>query len=45
MEDLIAAEEVVVTMSHTGYIKYQPIADYRAEARRTRQAGHGDEGR
>ena len=33
MEDLIAAEEVVVTMSHTGYIKYQPIADYRAQKR------------
>ena len=33
MEDLIAAEEVVVTMSHTGYIKYQPIGDYRAQKR------------
>ncbi len=33
MEDLIAAEEVVVTMSHTGYIKYQPVADYRAQKR------------
>ena len=33
MEDLIAAEEVIVTMSHTGYIKYQPIADYRAQKR------------
>ena len=33
MEDLIASEEVVVTMSHTGYIKYQPIADYRAQKR------------
>ncbi len=33
MEDLIAAEEVIVTMSHTGYIKYQPIVDYRAQKR------------
>ncbi len=33
IEDLIAAEEVVVTMSHAGYIKYQPIADYRAQKR------------
>ncbi len=33
MEDLIASEEVIVTMSHTGYIKYQPIADYRAQKR------------
>jgi DNA gyrase subunit A len=33
MEDLIAKEEVVVTMSHTGYIKYQPVADYRAQKR------------
>jgi DNA gyrase subunit A len=33
IEDLIAAEEVVVTMSHTGYIKYQPIGDYRAQKR------------
>ena len=33
IEDLIANEEVVVTMSHTGYIKYQPVADYRAQKR------------
>lgn len=33
MEDLIAKEEVVVTMSHSGYIKYQPVADYRAQKR------------
>jgi DNA gyrase subunit A len=33
IEDLIAKEEVVVTMSHAGYIKYQPIADYRAQKR------------
>lgn len=33
IEDLIANEEVVVTMSHSGYIKYQPVADYRAQKR------------
>jgi DNA gyrase subunit A len=33
MEDLIAKEEVIVTMSHTGYIKYQPVDDYRAQKR------------
>jgi len=33
IEDLIANEEVVVTMSHAGYIKYQLVADYRAQKR------------
>ena len=33
MEDLIAAEEVVVTISHGGYMKSQPVADYRAQKR------------
>jgi DNA gyrase subunit A len=33
MEDLIAKEDVVVTMSHAGYIKYQPTDDYRAQKR------------
>ena len=33
IEDLIVNEEVVVTMSHAGYIKYQPVADYRAQKR------------
>jgi DNA gyrase subunit A len=33
IEDLIANEDVVVTMSHTGYVKYQPVADYRAQKR------------
>ncbi|HYA46001.1 MAG TPA: DNA gyrase subunit A [Burkholderiales bacterium] len=33
MEDLIAAEDVVVTFSHSGYIKAQPLADYRAQRR------------
>ena len=40
MADLIAPEDVVVTFSHTGYIKAQPLADYRAQRRggRGRQA-------
>ncbi|HZX69248.1 MAG TPA: DNA gyrase subunit A [Rhodanobacter sp.] len=31
--DLIAPEEVVVTLSHTGYIKRQPASTYRAQKR------------
>jgi DNA gyrase subunit A len=40
MEDLIASEDVVVTLSHGGYMKSQPVADYRAQRRggRGRQA-------
>ena len=39
-EDLIAPEDVVVTLSHGGYMKSQPVADYRAQKRggRGRQA-------
>jgi DNA gyrase subunit A len=33
MEDLIADEDVVVTLSHAGYIKSQPLAAYRAQRR------------
>jgi DNA gyrase subunit A len=33
MEDLIAAQDMVVTLSHTGYIKTQPLTDYRAQKR------------
>jgi len=33
MEDLIASEEVVVTLSHGGYMKSQPVADYTAQKR------------
>src|SRR5208282_2067834 len=33
MEDLIVAEDVVVTLSHGGYMKCQPVADYRAQRR------------
>jgi len=39
-EDLITPQDMVVTLSHTGYIKSQPLADYRAQKRggRGRQA-------
>jgi DNA gyrase subunit A len=33
MEDLIADEDVVVTLSHAGYIKAQPLTSYRAQRR------------
>ena len=33
MEDLIASEDVVVTMSHGGYMKSQPVTDYSAQRR------------
>ncbi|PWK50851.1 DNA gyrase subunit A [Pleionea mediterranea] len=33
MEDLITEEDVVVTLSHHGYVKYQPLADYEAQRR------------
>ena len=33
MEDLINEEDVVVTLSHEGYVKYQPITDYEAQRR------------
>ena len=33
LEDLIAPEEMVVTMSHGGYMKAQPVAEYRAQRR------------
>jgi DNA gyrase subunit A len=33
LEDLIAPAEMVVTLSHGGYMKRQPIADYRAQRR------------
>ncbi|MEQ1776522.1 MAG: DNA gyrase subunit A [Burkholderiales bacterium] len=32
-EDLIAREDVVVTLSHSGYMKSQPVADYQAQKR------------
>ncbi len=33
IEDLIAPQDMVVTFSHTGYVKSQPLADYRAQRR------------
>jgi DNA gyrase subunit A len=33
MEDLIAQADMVVTLSHGGYIKSQPLADYRSQHR------------
>ena len=32
-EDFIAPQDMVVTLSHSGYIKAQPLADYRAQRR------------
>lgn len=32
-EDLIADEEVIITLSHTGYIKRMPLSTYRAQKR------------
>ena len=33
IEDFITPVDMVVTLSHTGYIKAQPLADYRAQRR------------
>lgn len=33
IEDLINEENVVVTLSHQGYVKYQPLTDYEAQRR------------
>jgi DNA gyrase subunit A len=33
MEDLITEEDVVVTLSHSGYAKSQPLSDYQAQRR------------
>ena len=32
-EDLITPQEMVVTMSHAGYVKSQPLSEYRAQKR------------
>jgi len=32
-EDLITPQDVVVTLSHTGYMKSQPLSEYRAQKR------------
>lgn len=33
IEDLIEREDVVITMTHSGYIKRQPVAEYKAQRR------------
>ena len=33
LEDLIAPQDMVVTFSHSGYVKSQPLDDYRAQRR------------
>jgi DNA gyrase subunit A len=33
LEDLIAEEDVVVTLSHAGYVKSQPLKEYRSQRR------------
>ena len=33
MEDLIADDDMVITMTHSGYVKRTPLAEYRAQAR------------
>ncbi|MEP6943422.1 MAG: DNA gyrase subunit A [Betaproteobacteria bacterium] len=33
LEDLIAPQDMVVTLSHGGYMKAQPVAEYRAQRR------------
>ena len=33
IESLIAEEDMVVTLSHRGYVKRQPVSDYRAQGR------------
>ena len=32
-EDLITEEDMVVTMSHEGYVKTQPLTDYKSQRR------------
>ncbi|WP_343128732.1 DNA topoisomerase (ATP-hydrolyzing) subunit A [Buchnera aphidicola (Kurisakia onigurumii)] len=33
IEDVITKTDVVVTLSHSGYVKYQPLSDYEAQKR------------
>ncbi len=33
MEDLISQEDMVVTLSHSGYVKSQPVSDYTSQRR------------
>ena len=46
IEDLIADQQMVITITHTGYIKSLPLATYRQQQRGGRGVtGHGYEGR
>ncbi len=46
IEDLITEEEMVITLSHTGYIKRNPLSAYRSQRRGGKGTnGHGDKGR
>ena len=46
IEDLITEEEMVITLSHTGYIKRNPLSAYRSQRRGGKgTTGHGDKGR
>jgi DNA gyrase subunit A len=38
MEDIIAKEDVVITISHLGYVKRTPVTEYRSQARGGRGA-------
>ena len=45
-EDLIAEEDMVVTFSHSGYVKRTPTSEYRAQRRGgARSRGHRHQGR
>ena len=33
IEDIVNPKDVVVTLSHSGYVKYQPLSDYNAQKR------------
>ena len=44
-EALIPQEDMVVTVSHAGYIKRVPLSTYRLNGAVARALGHGDQGR
>src|SRR5208283_433638 len=43
IEDLIAPEDMVVTLSHGGYMKAQPVAEYRGQRRKQAAATKEDD--
>ena len=45
IEDLIAQEDMVVTVSRTGYIKRNPVSLYASQHRGQRQDCHGNKDR